>query len=178
MRMWYKKLWILTERALWSKELKVNISLDFALPAESDLSKGIIKLIFRELTTEKAHPLKGNRGVTLSSAGRDGVQELVIKLKSCLLSGRGGKKQCVNTILITAFIGQFSLTNKIVVTDALHQGELNSWDTHCLHCQHCKLPQNSFIFNLCLLYLRPSQVWRPPFLYTFTHGNISLWVHF
>lgn len=40
------------------------MSLDFALPAESDLSRGTMKLIFGELTTEKAHSLKGSSGVT------------------------------------------------------------------------------------------------------------------
>lgn len=74
------------------------------------------------------------------------------------MSGTGGKNQCVNTILIIAFIGQFRLANNTVITDALGSVELYSWDTHCLHCQHCKLPQNSFIFNLCLLYFRLAQV--------------------
>lgn len=84
-----------------------------------------MKLIFGELTTEKAHSLKGSSGVT-EFCWRGEIQELVIKLKPCLLPGRGGKNQYVNTILITAFIGQFSLTNKVVVTHSLSSVELNS----------------------------------------------------
>lgn len=177
MRMWYKKQWILTERALWSKDLKVHMSLDFAFPAESDVSWGMRKLIFRQWTTEKTHPLKRSIGIT-EFCWRGGIQELVIEFKPCPLSGTGRENLSVNTILTTAFIGQFRLPNKIVITDALGGVELNPWDTHCLLCQHCRLPQNSFIFNQLCLLSRPSQTWTSRFLYKFTHCNVFLRVRF